>query len=99
MPRENKYARYATVLKSHVISLVAEDLDITEERVGKIVESFLNILIEKFKKGETVSFSGFGTFHAVNVKGRIIKSPKTGEMIKVRERVVIKFRPGRGLQF
>jgi DNA-binding protein HU-beta len=47
------------------------------------------------KKGEDVTLVGFGTFTKSRKASRLGVNPSTGERIRIRARVVPKFKPGK----
>jgi DNA-binding protein HU-beta len=50
------------------------------------------------KKGDQVSFVGFGTFKISNRKARIARNPQTGVAIKIPKRRVPRFSAGKVLR-
>lgn len=64
-----------------------------ESKLDLILDEIENIL----KTGETVSFVNFGKFEVITREARIGRNPKTGKEIKIAEKRVLKFKPGRRL--
>jgi nucleoid DNA-binding protein len=50
------------------------------------------------KNGENVIISGFGTFHIRVRKARKARNPKTGESVKVADRIYPAFKPAKSLK-
>ncbi len=50
------------------------------------------------KNREKVTIAGFGTFHIRVRKARKARNPKTGESVKVAERIYPAFKPARSLK-
>ena len=65
----------------------------------KDADLFINHLVDTVKKavkkGDDVSLVGFGTFTKVKRAARIGVNPATGEKIKIKAKVLPKFRPGK----
>jgi DNA-binding protein HU-beta len=65
----------------------------------KDADCFINNLLETIKKtvkkGDDVSLVGFGTFTKVKRAARAGVNPSTGEKIKIKAKVLPKFRPGK----
>jgi DNA-binding protein HU-beta len=50
------------------------------------------------KKDGKVTLVGFGTFQKSRRKARKGRNPQTGEMLKIKARNVVKFKPGKKLR-
>ena len=59
---------------------------------------FLDVLTEEMKKGEKVSFVGFGTFEVAERSERQARNPQTGAAIMVPACKVPKFKPAKALK-
>lgn len=57
------------------------------------VETLINTIKEALKNGERVTISDFGTFFVKFRKARKGRNPKTGEIIDIPPRKVVKFTP------
>lgn len=59
---------------------------------------FLDLLTEELKKGEKVSFVGFGTFEVVERAAREGRNPQTGESLMIKACKTPKFKPGKAFK-
>ena len=59
---------------------------------------FLDLLTEELKKGEKVSFVGFGTFEVVERAERQGRNPKTNQTITIAACKAPKFKPAKALK-
>ena len=59
---------------------------------------FLDLLTEELKKGEKVSFVGFGTFEVVERAAREGRNPQTGESMMIKASKTIKFKLAKALK-
>ncbi len=84
--------------KKELIDRVAEDTGYHKKEIKDVVESTLNSLSKSLEKGEKVQLVGFGTFEVVKRAAREGRNPQTGKKIKISERKVPKFRPGKALK-
>jgi DNA-binding protein HU-beta len=50
------------------------------------------------KKGESITFVGFGTFKTTQRKARTARNPQTGAPIKIPKRRVVRFSAGKALK-
>ena len=64
----------------------------------RTVDSIIDGITKSLKKGDQVSFVGFGTFKISNRKARIARNPQTGVAIKIPKRRVPRFSAGKVLR-
>ena len=50
------------------------------------------------KKGDAITFVGFGTFKTTQRRARVAKNPRTGDAIKIPKRRVVRFTAGKALK-
>lgn len=84
--------------KQDLIAKIAKDAGLTKVAASQAVESFFEGLTKAFKKGQSVTFVGFGTFKVVTRKARTARNPQTGAAIKIPKRKAVRFTPGKGLK-
>ena len=63
-----------------------------------VVDSIIDGITKSLKKGDQVSFVGFGTFKISNRKARVARNPQTGAAIKIPKRRVPRFSAGKVLR-
>ena len=64
----------------------------------KALNATIAALSEALAAGETVTFTGFGTFKVSERAPRKGRNPRTGEEIEIPSCKVVKFIPGKGLK-
>ena len=69
--------------KTQLIDAVSKASDIKRREAETVIENFLEIITDEVAKGEKVQIMGFGSFERKERGERIVKSPRTGEDIKV----------------
>jgi len=84
--------------KQELIQKIAKDTDVTKAKAAAAVDSFLDGITRSLKKGETITFVGFGTFKTSQRKARMARNPQTGAEIKVPKRRVVRFTAGKALK-
>jgi DNA-binding protein HU-beta len=84
--------------KQDLIAKIAKDEGATKAAVGKIVDAFIDGIAKTLKKGDTITFVGFGTFKTSIRKARTARNPRTGEAIKIAKRRVPRFSAGKALK-
>jgi DNA-binding protein HU-beta len=88
----------AVLNKGELIETLATENDMSVSQSRRYLESLLELIEKKIKKGEDVNITGFGKFEVVKRAGRKGRNPATGEAIKVPARKVPKFTAGVALK-
>lgn len=78
-----------------MIDHVASKTKLTKKAVSDVLEAFMDGVVATVKKGEAVTFTGFGTFKAMKRQARTGRNPQSGATIKIPARTVPVFRPGK----
>ena len=84
--------------KQDIIAKVALDTGLKKASAAAVVNSIIDGITKSLKKGDHVSFVGFGTFKISNRKARIARNPQTGVAIKIPKRRVPRFSAGKALR-
>jgi DNA-binding protein HU-beta len=84
--------------KQDLIAKIAQETGITKSNATAAVESFFDGITKSLKKGQPITFIGFGTFKTAQRKARIARNPQTGAAVKVPKRRVVRFSAGKALK-
>lgn len=84
--------------KQDLIAKIVKDTNVTKTAAGAMVDSMLDGITKALKKGDTITFVGFGTFKTAQRKARKARNPRTGETIKIAKRRVPRFSAGKALK-
>lgn len=84
--------------KQDVIAKIVKDTDVTKTAAAAMLDSVLDGIAKALKKGDTVTFVGFGTFKTSVRKARTARNPRTGAAIKIAKRRVPRFTAGKALK-
>jgi DNA-binding protein HU-beta len=84
--------------KQDIIAKIAKDTGIKRMSAAAAVDSIIDSITKSLKKGDPVSFVGFGTFKVSNRKARLARNPQTGASIKIPKRRVPRFSAGKSLK-
>jgi DNA-binding protein HU-beta len=84
--------------KQELISRIAEDTGLTKTSAAAAVESFFEGVTKSLKKGQSITFVGFGTFKTAQRKARTARNPQTGAAIRIPQRRVVRFTVGKALK-
>lgn len=84
--------------KQDLIAKISTDTGITKSNAAAAVDSFFEGITKSLKKGQPITFVGFGTFKTTQRRARVAKNPRTGDAIKIPKRRVVRFTPGKVLK-
>ena len=84
--------------KSEFVSLVASKAELTKKDSEKALDAIIASIEETLKKGESVTFVGFGTFSVTERAARTARVPRTGEEVKVPAKKAVKFKVGKNFK-
>ena len=84
--------------KQELIAKIADDTGMTKTGAAAAVDSFIEGIVKTLKKGQTITFVGFGTFKTATRKARMGRNPQTGAAVKIPKRRVARFTAGKGLK-
>ena len=84
--------------KIDLIEEISKQSMISRSESKRCVEVILEEISSAIASGERVEVRGFGGFYKRHRKGRIGINPKTGEKVKVAEKFVPFFKPGKFLK-
>jgi integration host factor subunit beta len=91
-----------TVTKKELVDRIADDLNrnrprsqIKRVQVKRVVQRFLDMIIEELAKGNRLEFREFGVFESKLRAARLAQNPKTLERVKVPSKRSVKFKVGR----
>ena len=85
----------ATITKKDLIDRIAEREDCKRVLVKRIVQSFLDSIVEELSHGNRLEFRDFGVFECRVRASREAQNPKTMDKVRVPSRRTVKFKVGR----
>ena len=85
----------ATITKNELIDRIADNTGQRRVQVKKVVQQFLDQIVEELGKGNRLEFRDFGVFETKLRKARKAQNPKTLEPVAVPEKRTVKFKVGR----
>jgi len=85
----------STVTKKELIDRIAEDTQAKRVVVKRIVQSFLDEVVNELAKNNRLEFRDFGVFETRTRAARVAQNPKTLERVEVPAKRTIKFKMGR----
>jgi integration host factor subunit beta len=85
----------ATITKKELIDRIAAQTDQRRVQVKRVVQQFLDLVVDELGKGNRLEFRDFGVFETKLRKARKAQNPKTLEPVAVPEKRTVKFKVGR----
>src|SRR5688500_10774552 len=85
----------ATITKKELIDRIAESSNIKRVQVKRVVQQFLDEIVNELGRGNRLEFRDFGVFETKLRKARKAQNPKTLEPVAVPEKRTVKFKVGR----
>jgi len=84
--------------KAEFIARVSKRVKLSKTQTGKMLDTALDEVEILLKKGDSISFTGFGTFCVSKRKARQGRHPRTGNPMKIPASRVPRFRAGKFLK-
>jgi DNA-binding protein HU-beta len=84
--------------KQDLLAKVAKDTGLSKAAAAGAIESAIDGITKALKKGDSITFVGFGTFKTSQRKARTARNPQTGAPIKIKARRVVRFTAGKALK-
>jgi DNA-binding protein HU-beta len=81
-----------SVTKSELLSTLAEQTGLKKTEVANVMEALVQTVYKTLKKEKKIKLEGMGVFNLRDRKARMARNPRTGEMVKVPAKKVVKLR-------
>ena len=88
-----------TVTKKELIDRIADHTGAKNVLVKKIVQSFLDEIIDELGHGNRLEFRDFGVFESRERAARTAQNPKTLQRVQVPAKRTVRFKLGRRMKF
>jgi integration host factor subunit beta len=85
----------ATITKKELIDRIADNTNTRRVQVKRVVQKFLDEIVNELGKGNRLEFRDFGVFESKVRKARKAQNPKTLQPVAVPEKRTVKFKVGR----
>jgi integration host factor subunit beta len=85
----------STVTKKELIDRIAENTQAKRVVVKRIVQNFLDEIVNELTDGNRLEFRDFGVFETRTRAARVAQNPKTLERVPVPAKRTVKFKMGR----
>lgn len=85
--------KVVTRTKASYVLEIAEKTGIHKRDVSLIITSFINAMTDSLVRNERIELRGLGVLKNKKRRARIARNPRTGEKVKVDERLVPTYKP------
>ena len=85
----------STITKKELIDRIAENTQAKRVVVKRIIQSFLNEVIDELAADNRLEFRDFGVFETRTRAARVAQNPKTLQRVQVPTKRTVKFKMGR----
>ncbi len=86
------------VTKKDIVRIVSERLDQTQLLTKEIVQKTFDVIIETLVGAGRIELRNFGVFEVKRRAARIARNPRTGQEVKVDEKFIVTFKPGKEME-
>jgi DNA-binding protein HU-beta len=86
------------VTKQDFVDAVADRAGMSKRDAGAAVDAVLDTITATLKKGDSVTFTGFGKFSTSARAARMGVNPRTGQRVQIQATTVPKFSAGSALK-
>lgn len=83
--------------KADLVNVMADSADISKAQAAKALDAMLDAITGALKSNDKVTLVNFGTFSVAERAARTGRNPRTNKIIKIPEKRVAKFKPGKSL--
>jgi nucleoid DNA-binding protein len=84
-----------TVTKKDIALKIAQNLGFKQSDVKKIVQKFLDCIVDALAEGSAIELRNFGVFKIKSRKARVGRNPRTGATVPVPPKKAAIFKAGR----
>lgn len=84
--------------KEDMVAKIAGDIGISKAAAGRALDSVLGGITAALRRGDKVTFVGFGTFSVAHRAARMGRNPRTGAVINIPAARVPRFKAGSKLK-
>ncbi len=78
---------------------VAKKSGIAQKKAREVINAFLEEVVNQVNKGNRVRIAGLGIFERRIQKARRVRNPRTGKIMRVKEKKKFVFRPSAKIKY
>ncbi len=69
--------------KTTFVAAIADQTGTTKVQAAQTLDAILDLIMKTLKKGDKITFTGFGTFEVRKTNARNGRNPKTGASLQI----------------
>jgi DNA-binding protein HU-beta len=78
--------------KAEMLAALAGETGLNKKDVANFMDALRSLIHKTLKKEKKIKLDGLGVFQLKDRKARVARNPRTGEMVNVAAKKVVKFR-------
>lgn len=79
--------------KAQLVEAIALEANLPKIDARKAVDALVHVALQSLREGDKITLTGLGTFSVQQRSERTGRNPRTGAVVKIPPRKVIRFRP------
>lgn len=79
--------------KAQLVEAIALEANLPKIDARKAVDALIHVAVQSLREGDRITLTGLGTFSVQQRSERTGRNPRTGAVVKIPPRKVIRFRP------
>jgi integration host factor subunit beta len=87
-----------TITKKELIELIAARTRLRRTLVRRVLQTFLDTMVDELSAGRRIEFRDFGVFEPRERRSRVAQNPRTLKPVSVPAKRTVKFKNGRMLR-
>jgi DNA-binding protein HU-beta len=91
-------SKESAMTKADLLAAVAAKANVSAAQADTVIQAFVDLVVESAKKGDKVSWPGFGSFATSKRQARTGRNPRTGEPVQIAASTAMKFSPSSTLK-
>jgi len=84
--------------KADLLAAVSAKTNVSSAEADRVIQAFVDLVVDSASKGEKVSWPGFGSFSTSKRQARTGRNPRTGEPVQIAASTAMKFSPSSTLK-
>ena len=84
--------------KADLLAAVAAKTNVSSAEADRVIQAFVDLVVDSASKGDKVSWPGFGSFSTSKRQARTGRNPRTGEPVQIAASTAMKFSPSSTLK-
>lgn len=86
------------VTRSEIIKKLSHQVQVHNEQAAEAVKTIVNVMSQALARNRRIEIRGFGSFEVHEHKNKVVRNPKTGQVIPGATQYAIHFKPGKSLR-